>query len=51
MDPDGVRKLLNGVAFKSEVDAVLKRREALLAYFDKRIAERGEAAVLFTLDK
>jgi hypothetical protein len=51
MDPDGVRKLLNGVAFKSEVDAVLKRREALLAYFDKRITERGEAAVLFTLDR
>ena len=51
MDPDGVRKLLDGVALKSEVDAVLKRREVLLAYFDKRIAERGEAAVLFTLDK
>ena len=51
MNPDQVRKLLDGVAFKSEIDAVLKRREALLAYFDKRIAERGEAAVLFSMDK
>jgi hypothetical protein len=51
LDADRVRKLLDGVALKGEIDAVLDRRDALVAYFDKRIAERGEAAVLFTLDQ
>jgi hypothetical protein len=51
LDGDRIRKLTDGVAFKGEIDAVMKRRDALVAHFDKRIAERGEAAVLFTLDK
>jgi len=32
---------------KSEVKAVMARRDKIVAYFDKAVAERGEAAVLY----
>lgn len=32
---------------KSEVKAVIARRDTIVAYFDKAVAERGEAAVLY----
>lgn len=34
---------------KGEIDALLARRDAIVRLFDGKIAERGEAAVLFTL--
>ena len=34
---------------KSEIDALLVRRDAIVRLFDGKIAQRGEAAVLFTL--
>ena len=32
-----------------EMKAVLKRRDQIVALFDSKIAERGEAAILYTL--
>jgi hypothetical protein len=34
---------------RSEIESMLKRRDALVKLFDRRVAERGEAAVFFTL--
>lgn len=34
---------------KAEIDALLVRRDAIVKLFDGKIAQRGEAAVLFTL--
>lgn len=34
---------------KAEIDAMLARRDAIVRLFDEKIAQRGEAAVLFTL--
>jgi hypothetical protein len=34
---------------KTEIDAVLARRDVLLAHFDGLIARRGEAVILYTL--
>jgi uncharacterized protein (UPF0305 family) len=34
---------------KEEIAAVLARRDAIVKLFDARIAQRGEAAVLFTM--
>ena len=31
----------------SEIDSVIKRRDLLIAHFQKMVAEKGEAAVLF----
>jgi hypothetical protein len=34
---------------KAEIDALLARRDAIVKLFEGKIAQRGEAAVLFTL--
>jgi hypothetical protein len=34
---------------KAEIQALLVRRDAIVQLFDEKIAQRGEAAVLFTL--
>ena len=34
---------------KGEIDALLVRRDAIVKLFDEKIAQRGEAAVLFTM--
>jgi DNA phosphorothioation-dependent restriction protein DptG len=34
---------------KAEIDALLARRDAIVKLFDDRIAQRGEAAVVYTL--
>jgi hypothetical protein len=34
---------------KDEIDALLARRDAIVKLFDEKIAQRGEAAVLFAL--
>lgn len=34
---------------KGEIEALLARRDAIVRLFDERIAQRGEAAVLFTM--
>jgi hypothetical protein len=38
---------LNGILNREDIRNILKRRDALLAYLAKLVAERGEAAVLF----
>jgi len=34
---------------KQEIEALLARRDAIVKLFDDRIAQRGEAAVIYTL--
>jgi hypothetical protein len=34
---------------RREIESMLKRRDAIVKLFDRRVAERGEAAVFFTL--
>jgi hypothetical protein len=34
---------------KQEIEALLARRDAIVKLFDDRIAQRGEAAVTYTL--
>jgi hypothetical protein len=38
-----------GILARHEIQAILKRRDAITRLFEKRAAERGEAAVFFTL--
>jgi len=51
LDADRMREAMDGVVSKDELEAVLKRRDALVAFFDQRVATRGEAAVLFTMEQ
>jgi hypothetical protein len=44
----GLADAMNAILTTREIEAVLARRNAIVALFDARIAERGEAAVLFT---
>src|SRR5262249_14760818 len=36
---------------KMEIDGLLSRRDRIVKFFDERIAQKGEAAVLFDLDR
>ena len=36
---------------KNELEAVMARRDVIIKHFEERIASRGEAAVLFTLER
>ena len=36
---------------KMEIEAILARRDKIVAFFDQKIAEKGEAAVLFTMER
>lgn len=40
-----------GMLMKDEAEAVLKRRDRIVTLFDDLVAQRGEEAVLFTLDE
>jgi hypothetical protein len=51
LDAVRLQKALAGAATRPEIDAVLARRKALVSHFDQRIATRGEAAVLFDLER
>jgi hypothetical protein len=42
-------KTMKGILTQGEIRPVLKRRDAIVAHFEKLIAERGEVAVFFTL--
>ena len=44
-----VSTTMKGILTKSEIRPILKRRDAIVAHFEKLIAERSEAAVFFTL--
>ena len=36
---------------RMEIEAILARRDKIVAFFDQKIAEKGEAAVLFTMER
>ena len=42
-------KTMKGILTSAEIRPLLKRRDAIVALFDKQIAQRGENAVFFTL--
>ena len=44
-----VSKTMKGILTAGEIRPLLKRRDAIVAHFEKLIAERGEVAVFFTL--
>ena len=44
-----VSKTMKGILTQGEIRPMLKRRDAIVALFEKQIAERGEVAVFFTL--
>jgi hypothetical protein len=46
----GVADTMDAVLTKQEIEALMARRDAIVTLFDARIAQRGEAAVLFTLE-
>ena len=47
LDAPTLTKALNGYLTKQQIDAMLLRRDMIVKHFDKLIAEKGEAAVLF----
>ena len=44
-----VTQATKGILMRDEIQAILKRRDAITRLVEKRVAERGEAAVFFTL--
>jgi len=44
---DAVKKAVDDFLTKSEIEAVMKRRDIIVAHFKKLIAEQGEAKVLY----
>jgi hypothetical protein len=47
LDKESIKKAVGDYLTGGEIDAVLKRRDLLVAHFKKMVAEKGEAAVLF----
>jgi hypothetical protein len=46
---EGLEKAMDRSLADFEIEALLKRRDRIVKLFEARIAERGEAAVLYTL--
>ena len=42
-------RTMKGILTQNEIRPLLKRRDAIVAHFEKQVAERGEVAVFFTL--
>jgi hypothetical protein len=49
LNASDVANAMNASLTKAEVDALFARRDVIVRLFDEKIAQRGEAAVLFTL--
>ena len=49
LDKAAVQKALTPFCTKSEVDAVMARRDVIVGFYDEQIKEKGEAAVLYDL--
>lgn len=47
LDADAVERVAGKHLSKYEVQAMMARRDAIVAHFDKLVAEKGEAAVLY----
>jgi hypothetical protein len=48
---DAVRKTAGNSLMRDEIDALMARRDAIVALFDARVAAIGEAAVLYTMKR
>jgi len=48
---DSVAKVMGDMLLKPELDALMKRRDTIVKLFDERMAQRGEAAVLYTMTR
>jgi hypothetical protein len=46
-----VAKAVGSHLTRAEVGAVIERRDVIVRLFDAKIAERGEAPILFTLPR
>ena len=46
-----VTEAMGTTLLKSEIEALMARRDALVKLFDDRIAQHGERAVLYTLSR
>ena len=44
-----LERTMDDLLTEPEIDGLMARRDLILKLFDERIAQRGEAAVLFTL--
>lgn len=44
-----VSQAMKGILTRGEIAAMLRRRDVIVRHFEKMVAERGEAAVFFTL--
>ena len=44
---DGIKQAVDDQLTAHEIDAVIKRRDIIVAHFKKLIAERGESAVVY----
>ena len=49
--PDAVAKAVGSSLTRYEIQSVLKRRDAIVALFDAKIADRGEGPVVYALDQ
>jgi hypothetical protein len=49
LDEDTLMEQLKPVLSKSEIKAILQRRDLIVKFFDKEIAAKGESAVLYDL--
>jgi hypothetical protein len=48
---EAVTDAMGDTLLKAEIDALMARRDRLVKLFDDRIAQRGEAAVLYTMPR
>jgi hypothetical protein len=51
LDEPTLRASMKGLLSKNQVDALLARRDQIVAYYDAKIAELSEAAVLYDLPR
>ena len=51
LDKDTVMKQLMPYCTKSEVEAVMARRDVIVKFFDDQVKQKGESAVLYDLQK
>ena len=48
---ESLTRIVGGTLTRYEVEALLERRDGIVALFTEKIAERGEAAILYSLER
>jgi hypothetical protein len=51
LNKDALKKALDRYLNLSEIEGLLARRDRIVSFFDELIAKKGEAAVLFDLER